>query len=306
MSRVYLDHIPDLPEEAFQLEGRRRGMRLYKKGGGGGSAPAPDPAVGQAALEEMQLGRDWLGFARDQFNQGNTRQAGLDSLTTQVTQQQIAAQNEAMANAREDRARYKSVFQPLQDQFVKTANEYNTPAKQEEMAAEAQADVQRASAQQQGVNQRQMASMGLNPTSGRWAGVNQAAQTATALSSAGAANTARQGVRDKALQLQADAINMGQGLPSQTAANYGLGLNAGNSAVGNTGAANNSWRSNIGIMGQGYTGAMSGLSGGAGALNGQYGTQASLWAQQNAANSASSAGLMGGIGNLAGMGLMAF
>lgn len=303
--RIYHD-IPDLPEEAFQLEGRQRGMRLYKKGGGGGSAPAPDPAVGQAALEEMQLGRDWLGFAKDQFAAGNVRQDALDALNAQVTQQQIRAQDQNMQYAAEDRARYKSVFQPLQDQYIKQAQEYNTPAKQEQMAAEAQADVSTAAANQKAQNMRSMAAMGLNPSSGRYAGVTAAQDTATALAGAGAQNNARQAVRDKGTAMLSDAINIGSGLPSQVASSYGTGLQAGNSAMNNTLGTNANWRSNVGIMGQGYSGAMSGLGGGAGILNSQYGTQGSIWAQQNAANQASSGGLMSGLGSLAGMGMMAF
>ncbi|MGX0136358.1 hypothetical protein [Cupriavidus metallidurans] len=276
------------------------------KGGGGGSAPAPDPAVGKAALEQMELGRDWLAFARDQFDIGNARQGDLDALTKLVTQQQIAAQDENMANAREDRNRYKYTFQPLQDEFIKTAKEYSSPAKQEQMAAEAQADVQAASAQQKDIASRNMASMGINPTSGRYTGIDRAMDATTALASAGAANTARQAVRDKGLALTADAINMGSGLPSSTASSYGIGLNAGNAATGNATQANGNWRANVGIMGQGFQGGMQGLQGGAGVLNQQYGTQGSIWSAQQQAAAANSGGLMSGIGSIAGAGIMAF
>lgn len=294
--------IPDAPLEAFKPEGRR--LRLYKKGGG--SAPSPDPAIGKAALEEMQLGRDWLAFSRDQFAQGNVRQEELDKLTEAVTKQQMAAQDENMANAREDRERYQSVFQPLQDKFIQQAQEYNTPAKQEAMAAEAQADVQRAAAMQQGINTRAMSAMGVNPNSGRFAGITRAQDTATALASAGAANTARQQVRDKGLALTADAINVGSGLPSSTASSYGIGLNAGNAATANNVQANQNWRANVGIMGQGFQGGMQGLHGGAGIMNQTYGTQGNLWAAQQQASAQSSGGLMSGIGSIVGAGIGAF
>lgn len=294
--------IPDAPLEAFQPDGRR--MRLYKKGSG--SAPSPDPAVGKAALEEMQLGRDWLAFSKEQFANGNVRQEELDAMTKAVTEQQMAAQDENMANARQDRERYQTVFQPLQDQFVKQAQEYNTPEKQEAMAAEAQADVQRAAAMQQGINTRAMSAMGVNPNSGRFQGISRAQDTATALASAGAANAARQQVRDKGMALTADAINMGSGLPSSTASSYGIGLQAGNSATANNVQANNNWRANVGLMGQGFQGGMSGLQGGAGIMNQQYGTQGSLWSAQQQASAQSSGGLMSGIGSIVGAGIGAF
>ncbi|AFN39135.1 virion structural protein [Burkholderia phage BcepMigl] len=271
-----------------------------------GSPPPPDPNIGNAALEEMQLGRDWLSFAKDQFNVGNVRQQELDDMTRRVTEQQLATQDQANQWATEDRQRYKDVFQPLQDEYIQTAKNYDSPERQEQMAAEAKADVQQSARQAADANTRQMASMGINPASGRFQGVTRAQDTLTALNSAGAANTARQQVRDKALALKADAINLGNGLPSQAASSAGLGLNAGNSATGNAGAANANWRANVGIVGQGYGGAMQGVGGGAGILNQQYGNQVSIWQSQQQAAAQNASGLMGGLGTIAGAGIMAF
>jgi hypothetical protein len=294
--------IPELPLEAFRPVGGR--MRLYKKGGG--SAPAPDPQVGQAALEEMQLGRDWLAFAQDQFAQGNIRQNDLDALTKAVTEQQMRTQDESNAWAREDRQRYKDVFQPLQDEYIKTAKEWDTPEKQAAMAAEAVADQQQSSRQANEANTRSMASMGINPASGRFQGIARGQETLNALNQAGAANNARQMARDKALALKGDAINLGNGLPSSAAGAYGLGLNAGNSATGNASAANANWRANQGTMNAGFGGAMQGLQGGAGIMNQQYNSQVGAWQAQQQASGASSAGLMGGIGSMVGAGIGMF
>ncbi|WP_208459330.1 hypothetical protein [Burkholderia aenigmatica] len=277
---------------------------LFKKDAG--DAPPPDPNVGIAAREEMQLGRDFLDFSKDQFNVASARQSELDALTKKVTDQQLATQDQANAWATEDRQRYKDVFQPLQDQYIETAKNYDSPERQAQMAAEAKADVQQGAKQAADANTRTMASMGINPLSGRFQGITRAQDTLTALNSAGAANNARQQVRDKALALRADAINMGNGLPSSAAASAGLGLNAGNSATGNAGAANANWRANVGIVGQGYNGAMQGVGGGAGILNQQYGNQVSVWQAQQQAASQNASGLMGGLGTVAGAGIMAF
>lgn len=269
---------------------------LFFKKGGGGKAPAPDPNIGKAALEEMELGRKWLAFAKEQFQIGNVRQEELDDLTKRVVEQQLQTQDETNAWAREDRNRYKSVFQPLQNEFVEEAKNYASPERQEAAAAEAQADVQQGARQAAEANARQMASMGINPASGRFQGISRAQETQTALATAGAANNARQMVRDKGLALRADAINMGAGLPSSTASAYGLGLNAGNSASGNALGANANWRANVGIMGQGYQGAMQGLQGGAGILNQQYGNRLSAWSARQQANAQGISGLFGAIG----------
>lgn len=312
----------DSPEAEFSAVTRRHRMErkidvqlglvqlgrhvCFGGGKGGGSAPAADPNIGKAALEEMQLGRDWLGFAKEQFDVGNIRQGELDELTKKVTEQQLKTQDETNAWAKEDRDRYKNTFQPLQDEFIQTAKEYDTPEKQEAVAAEAVADVRQQAAMATDANARTMASMGVNPNSGKWQATAKAQDTLGSLSAAGAANTARQQTRDKALALKADAINMGNGLASSTASAYGLGLNAGNSAVGNAGAAEGNWRGNVGIVGQGYGGAMQGLQGGAGVLNQQHSNQISAWSAQQQASATNAGGLMSGIGTIAGAGIMAF
>lgn len=271
-------------------------------GGKGGGGSSQDPQIGAAALKQAQTGEDWLTFAKDQFAVGNDRQKTIDELTNQVTSEQLKTQQQTNQWAQEDRDRTKSVFQPMEDKFVETANNYATQEKQDQAAATAVADVRQQGRLSNEANARTMASMGVNPSSGKWNATSRAQDTLTGLSAAGAANNARQTVRDKGLQLQADAINMGKGLASSTASAYGLGLNAGNSAVGNTAAANQSWQGNNSIMGQGFSGAMQGYAGQASTLN-------QSWSNQIAANNASNAsagGMMSGIGSLAGAGLMVF
>ncbi|MDN7179113.1 hypothetical protein M0D69_14030 [Caballeronia sp. SEWSISQ10-4 2] len=288
--------------------------------GGGGSAPAPDPAVGQAALENIQLGKDWLSFAQDQFAQGNVRQADLDALTSEVTKQQMAQAQQQMATqtqqnqwAQEDRDRYKNTFQPLQDDYIKQAKEYGSVEKQESLAAEAVADAQQGARAANDANNRSMASMGINPNSGRFEGITRGQEVLNSLNQAGAANNARSAARDKALALQSDAINLGNGLPSSAASSIGLGMGAGmngvgagSSAVGNNQAANQNFYANQGIMGQGFGGAMNGNNSGAGIFNSQYQSQVGAYNAQQQASGASSGALMGGIGSLAGAGIMAF
>lgn len=268
----------------------------------GGSAPAPDPQVGAAALKNAQLGEDWLNFAKEQFAAGNVRQDEMDELSNKVIEQQLSTQDRSNQWALEDRTRYKDVFQPLQDEFIETAKTYDSPERQAQMAAEAKADVLKSADTQQQINQRQMASMGINPASGRFAGITRATDLNTALASAGAQNNARTMVRDKAIALKADAINVGAGLPSQSAAASGLGLTAGNSAVGNQGATNQNYYANRGVMTSGFGGAMQGYANQGNILNNLYGNQVNAWSAQQQANATSSAGVGQMVGSLAGAG----
>jgi len=273
-------------------------------GGGKGKskAPAPDPNIGLAAMKQAEIASQWLDFAKKQFGEANKRQEGIDALTKQVTRAQLDSMTSSNQRADEMWKRYREVFQPAQDEFIKEASNWASAKRQAEVAAEAKADVMANAAAAQGQNQRAMASMGVSPTSGRYAGIDRANATNTALAAAGAQNQARNQVRTQGLALKEGIANMGQGATSTSAQQVGLGLNSGNSAVGNIGAANAQWQGNNQIMGQGFQGAMAGYAGQANTLNNLYGNQLNAWSAQQQANSASAAGLMSGLGSLVGSG----
>lgn len=269
-------------------------------------APAPDPQIGQAAVMEAQISNDWLNFSKEQFAVASERQVGIDALTQRVTDQQLATQDRANQWAAEDRERYKTVFQPLEDEYLEKAKTWDSQGRLDKLADEAKADVMNASDQQRRTNNRQMAAMGVNPMSGRFAGQTRATNMQTALGSAGAQNNVRNQARMQAMDMRANAINMGKGLPGQALSSSGLGLSAGSSGVNTTLAGQGSWSANNSIMNQGFSGAQAGYANQANILNAQYGNQLNAWSQQNQASAANSAGMASGIGSIAGMAMMAF
>lgn len=262
----------------------------------GGNAPSPDPKIGEAALKQAETGENWLKFATEAFEVSNERQAELDALTKQVSELQIGMMGDQAEWSRADRQRYESEFKPLEDEFLAEARDYASPEKQAEAAAEAKADVQLATTGARQAAQRDAASMGLNPNSGRFAAVDRAGEMGGALATAGAQNTARQQVRDKGLALKADAVNLGRGLPAQSAQAAGVSLGAGQSAVGLNQGNQQIYNASTGIMAQGYGGAMQGYAGMGSTLNQQYATQVSAWEAQQKMNAAG----MQGIGKFAG------
>ena len=282
-----------------------RNVAFGGKGGGGGS-PSPDPNIGIAALKNAEIGEDWLDFSREQFEIGNIRQDDMDDLTRAVTDQQMYTAEQQQQWAEEDRKRYTDKFLPLQDEFIEEASNYGSPERQAAAAAEAKADVRSAVDQQRQISGRQMAAMGINPASGRSRAITSSEDIQAALAGAGAQNSARTMVRDKGLALKADAVNLGNGLPSQAAGAAGLGLTAGNSATGNTNQAMNSWRSNVGIMNAGFQGAQQGYANQGNILNNLYGTQVSNANSVRQANAASAAGTGQMVGTVVGAGIMAF
>lgn len=275
-------------------------LLMFKKGGG--SAPSPDPAIGQAALKEAQLGEEWLNFSKEQFAISNDRQKEQDKLATEVTKNQLDAAKQAQGWATQDRERYQNTYVPLENDFIDKANNWDSAERQATLASEAKADVLTNASQQRGATQRQMAGMGVSPTSGRYAGVDRAQESATALAAAGAENNARNTVRNQAVDMKANAINMGKGMAVNPATSLGLGVNSGSAAYGTTAANNQQSAGNTAIVGQGIQGAMNGYNSQAGILNQQYQGQLSAWQ----ANQQAAGGLYSGLGSLAGMGMVAF
>lgn len=268
--------------------------------GGKSSAPKADPAIGQAALRQARLGEDYLAFAKTQFAAESARADEMSGLAKDVAADQLAASRKAQEWAAEDRTRFKTVFQPMQDELIATAKDWDSKERQDTVASAARADVLNAASGQAASRARTMASMGVSPTSGRYAGVERSADTATALAAAGAENGARATARKEAIALRGDAVNMGAGLASSAGASLGLGISAGSTAVGTTAAGNSGYAQANGIMQGGVATAMNGYSSQASILNNLYNSQLQGWqAKQQASN-----GFMSSVGSVVGAAAM--
>lgn len=173
----------------------------------GGSPPKPDPQMAVAAQMSAETGRDMLAWMRDQA---------------------------AITNrwASEDRSRYQTLFQPMEDKFVADAQSYDTPERRNAAAAEAGADVALATRQAGEQRQRQQMAMGVNPMSGRAINANAKAGTDGALAMAGARNLARRNVEQQGQAMQANAINLGKGMAVNPGTSMGLSNNAGQAGFG--------------------------------------------------------------------------
>lgn len=80
-------------------------------------APAPDPAIGQAAAANAQLGQSYLDFAKQQWAAGNIRQDQYDALIGKVTNAALGSQDTANAWAKEDRDK-AAALQTKYDQWA--------------------------------------------------------------------------------------------------------------------------------------------------------------------------------------------
>lgn len=210
--------------------------------GGKSKAPAADPMVGIAAMQNAEIGKEWLAYTKEQTGIANER--------------------------------YKEVFEPIENEFIETATNWDSPERQAKLAAEARASVISNADLANKQAQRQQAAMGVKPGSGRSDYMQNGMGLDVGLAAAAAENNARAQSRSQGAALTADVINMGKGL---------------------------SPISTMGIMRDGHTTAMQGLTNQANILQNQHNSQLQAWNQQQTANSQGISGIFGGIGTLAGL-----
>lgn len=212
----------------------------------GKGAPDPDPRIGEAAMLSAQTGQNYLKFMKGQ----------------------AAISNQWAA---EDRDRYKTVFQPMEDQLVADAASYDSPARQEAAAREAAADVQISGKMAADQRMRDAMAMGVNPASGRFLNAAAKAGQAQSLAEAGSRNMARRTIRQLGEAKRADVVNLGRGM----AVNPGTSLGLANGAASS-----------------GFQGAMAGYGQQGSLLNQQYQNRMAQWEANQ--------GLMGGLGQAVG------
>jgi hypothetical protein len=263
------------------------------------STPQP-PDLGPAAASSEEVARIQQQTAREQLEWAREQDTRNQGVLREVLDSQLPIMEETAANAREDRTRYETQFQPLEDNLIKEFQNYDTPERQDLERGRAVADVNTAfDAQRRNALQR-LEGYGVDPSQTRNAALDIGVRTQQAAAQAGAATNATRNVENTGRALRAEAINIGKGMPSQVAASYGQSLAAGNSGVGNanatTGAGANALTSGNGAMGQ----ALQGYGQSANIQSQGFQNQMSAYSAQQQANSSA----MSGIGSIAGMAAM--
>ena len=218
--------------------------------------PAPDyeplaNASREAAEIQAGLGREQLAFAREQYDRSAPQ---LEA----VARQQMQAQSEQMDQARDYYNYQKDTFRPVERGLVADAQRFNTEAYRNQLASKASADAGLAFGQTQASNQRSMAAMGVNPNSGRFAGMQNASGLALSANRANAMTNSRMQADQMGYARKLDAIGMGRGLAGASSAAYGGASGAGSMAGQNAQSAGQNYMGNMAI-GAGTIGAGQGM-----------------------------------------------
>lgn len=238
-----------------------------------------------AANEKMAaLGQQQLDFAKLQYEQNNP-------IMQEIAQKQGLAMDQQLAQGKDYYDYLKNTYRPVEQGIVADAMAFDTDAYRNQLATRAAADSGIAFNRQRQANERAMASMGVNPNSGRFQGMANQTGLMQAANRAGAMTGARERAQQTGYARKLDAAGLGRGLSGASTAAYGSAMGAGNAAVGNYGQAGQQYMSGMGAgastIGSGLGMQLQGLGN---VLNSQ--TQMAVNAPDNS--------LLGSLGGIAG------
>lgn len=199
-------------------------------------APKPPDYSGVAAASEKSaqlaydLGKEQLAWAKEQYA---TDKGTYDKIVNSY----LEDMDESSAAAAEDRAFYKSNFQPLEEDLANEAATYDTPERRQREMGAAQAGVAQQFDAARDNAQKELEAYGIDPSSTRYAALDIGTRAAQAAAQAAAGTAASNRVEDTARALRSEAINVGRGYPGQIAQSYSTASQAGSGAAGTTGQA---------------------------------------------------------------------
>lgn len=218
----------------------------------GGKSSPPPPDYGPMA----DVAREQLAFAKEQYGE-------MKPFVTRLATSMADAQQEQMRQARDYYAYQTETFRPVERGLVQQAQEFDTEAYRQQLAAKAMADAARAFQGSQGVMMREAARRGVNPASGAFGAASNANAMGLAAMQAGAANQARQQAEQLGWARKLDVVGLGRGLAGASTAAYSGATGAGQAAGGTMMSAGNQY--------------MQGLQQGAGTLGSIASGQASMY-----------------------------
>lgn len=278
----------------------RAGMLLYIDSGG--SPPPPDPAIGEAAKANADIGREALAFSKQQYEEAKPRQAQLDALIDQVVQQQLRIGDKQEAIGDEYIDYMKSTFRPIEQSLADEALGFDTEAKRSELAGKAAADVEQAAALSDASVRRDAARYGINPADAAFADQLAGTGLNKSIMKVGAMNNARTQARAEGRALKFDVAGLGRGLPGAGATASSLALNATGSAAGAGSIPAANVRSDAALAQQGFGTAIAGNN----AAGNLYGNVFDAQMQGFNAQQQAKSGTAQGLGTVAGFAAAAF
>jgi len=294
MSRWHTTEFDLLPEQAFQPRGWKGNMTLE----GGGKAPAPDPAIGQAARMQAQLANESFNFYKTTYENDLKPMMLKDlALREELQTRGLGIMDRQQAIADEQWALYKDTYKPVEEKAAQEAMSYDSAENVNRRMGIASANVNQQFSNAQQQNARTLARYGVNPNSSAFARENARLMSDQALAAAGAQTGAAFDTQDRAIALRAGVADRGRGVTG-TVGNF---LNSGSATGVNTGNTSSqgvsTFQQGTNTMGQGFTTSMQGYNNQANILNQDFQNRLASYNANQAGRNA----LLGAVGSIGGM-----
>ena len=271
----------------------------------GGSAPQPDPLIGEAARQNAQLAKESFAFYKDLYtNEILPLEKENQKINRQLVDRYMASMDKQEAFADEQKAYYKDTFQPVEKKMAEEAMGYDSDANVDRRMGIATANVNQEFSNAQQQTARSLARFGLNPNSSAFAATNEKLTRAQALGAAGAATGAAFDTQDKAIALRAGVANFGRNMPN-TALSFQNSANASGAQATSTGSTNlNNSIAGGNVMGSGFSSAGNLNSSAANIAQSDYNARLQAYnAEQDALSGLIGLGVQAGVGYFAGGGI---
>lgn len=162
---------------------------------------------------QLELSRLLYNLGMDQYRWALKQYDQLSGITDDMINRYIQASDRALEMSGYDLARYRDVFQPLEDQLIAEAGSYASGARTRDNMGMAESGVMQAGERARVAAEKQLQSFGINPSSGRYADLIASQRTATAAAAAGAGQQARLATEQVGRNLRQQALAIGQQYP---------------------------------------------------------------------------------------------
>lgn len=199
-------------------------------GGGGQAPPVPDYSGIVTASREMankfaDIWADQLAWAKEQYGENK-------AFTDRIKGGLATIFDPNIENAKRDRARWETVYQPVEDAMVRDAMTVDSPENMERMRGRAVSNVSLQFDRADEEAKRALEGYGIDPSATRFRALDVGVRTARAAAAAGAANQSDIEMENVGRGMRAGVVNIGRQYPGQIAGEQSTAISAGTGAVG--------------------------------------------------------------------------
>jgi hypothetical protein len=241
------------------LREKQRARGAHRACGGGGGGGGSTAAQNYTAIQQIQLSREQLDWAKQMYAQEQPAREEASRVANEVAGVQVDAMRQQMNFAQQSRDDYEQLYRPLEQKIVKEADEYDTPERRAAESAKAVASVEQQLNIQRDATMREQERSGVNPASMRTAGLQASMDLNAAKLKAGAGTAAGQAVEAQGYARRMDAANLGRNIASSQGTQAALAASMGTQGVANATTGLNNLTSGTQQLTQAYGTAINGM-----------------------------------------------